>query len=248
MPRSTATSGTKKRTYTRKPAATYTKSRKRTYTKKKSATIRGPFRDYIARDPFPPSMFRKVTYSANVVLGTPATSLFGTQSVYNLNGLYDVDAGVGGHQPYGFDELMMLYEKYKVNGVLLNITINDPGADGVIVGMQVTPPSSSYSLTGKSLDEIDEQPMSIVRRVNNTGSQKVHVKQYFPMHRILGLTPLQFKADLSEYTGNAATNPGSIPLFKIAALNIAGTATAVSVTIKFTFYSQFYRRSVLPQS
>ena len=49
------------------------------------------------------------------ISGIPATV------VLRANGMFDPDAGIGGHQPKGFDQLMAMYEHYHVDECLLEV-------------------------------------------------------------------------------------------------------------------------------
>jgi len=54
---------------------------------------------------------------------------------FRANGMYDPDAGVGGHQPLGFDQYMALYSRYEV--VTSKIDVQLWATDPAIAGYQL---------------------------------------------------------------------------------------------------------------
>lgn len=208
----------------------------------------GPFHAYVANDPFRPWYSARLRYTSTVQYTAGAVGVYGTEQIYRLNSLFDPDFSLGGTQPYGFDQLSELYKRYKVNAVTIQFEIYDPSVDGMLIGIQVQPPGGTATVTGKNVDVIKEQPMSITRNISDSGSQRLTVRQYFPMHSILGVSPIQFKADMTEYTAPVTADPNQIPLVRIAAANKAGGGGTVWIRTSIHFHSQFYDRKVLAQS
>ena len=185
--------------YARKSKVTKrTIKRKPKVYKRKVQTSRpsGPFKSINSSDPFRSQMSIKFHYSQQHLMSSGLGGACGTEQVYRLNSLHDPELTGAGHQPYGYDQVANLYRKYKVNAVKVILTYTDPSTDGMRVCCQFQPSNGVYTLTGKSPSELNEQPMSITRAINNTGSQKGTVSQFFPMHSVSGLTALQFKADV----------------------------------------------------
>jgi len=209
----------------------------------------GPFKSFNTTDPFPVKMYKKLHYSENHVLATGAFQQFGAEQIYRCNSVWDPDQTSTGHQPYGMDQLEILYRKYKVTAILLELTWTDPSEDGLSVGICFQPPGSGYSLTGKSPQTLREQPMSITRSINNTGSQKGSIKQYFPISTLSGLTNLQFKADVDLFTAPVAENPPAVPLLRFAVASDRNTQSATIIfQTKITYYTTFYERKQLNMS
>lgn len=60
----------------------------------------------------PRTYLAKLRYSSQFTLD--ATDLVYDSKAFKLNSLYDPDNSLGGHQPYGFDQLMAYYSKFTV--------------------------------------------------------------------------------------------------------------------------------------
>jgi len=222
-------------------------------TKKKSivsSNFNKLFGGFMGKDPVPPKRNYKLNYVQNVVLQAGAAGVLGAQQRFCLNGMYDPDTSGGGHQPYGYDQLAFLYKRYKVNGVMVKITANDPNEDGVVLACQLTNPSNSTAyINGFDPSIIEERQQAFVLRVNNTGSQKVTKTFYSSIQPLSGLTKIQFAADPDNFTADTSNNPGSVCNMLLALGSEAGSATAtLRVTVDITYYCTWYQRVQLASS
>lgn len=215
----------------------------------KDRKMQGPFRAINTADPFTPSKRVKMHYSDNHLLGPGLAGAFGTEIVYRLNSLFNPLFNTGGHQPYAFDQLAILYKKYKVTGVLAEIIYSDPTEDSIVVGVTIQPPDSLKQLTTQFPEQVREQPMSVTRTINNSGKQVGNIKQYIPISSISGLTKLQFQADVDTFTSVVGSNPLATPFLRLAVANDRGTATGnLMCKVKLTYYATFYGRVTQDQS
>lgn len=228
---------------------------KRTFRKKSTRRVRrkptrstkrlpGPFHSAVGADPFRQTMRTKMHYSANHTMATGIGGAFGSEFVYRCNSLFDPFFNVGGHQPYAFDQMAVLYKKYKVTGFLMELHYTDPSEDGLVVGVTVQPPGGVAQLQNQPIETIREQPMSVTRSINNSGKQTGLIKQFFPISTISGLTKLQFQADVDTFTAVVANNPIATPFVRFALGSDRGTATgSLIMKVKFTYYATFYERT-----
>ena len=108
----------KKGNYRRKRRAPY--SRRRSYRKYRVRhRHQGPSRVVSRTSPFPDNYFTKMKYCQNMDLVTTSGLAY---RFFRTNGLFDPDvaphiAGDGQHQPFGFDQLAVLYRRYRVYGM-----------------------------------------------------------------------------------------------------------------------------------
>lgn len=237
-PKTRGRKSTTKRTYRRK-AAKPSRSR---------ARLSGPFKNFVGADPFRNTMSAKMHYTQVHTLSSGFGGFTGAEKVINLNSLFSPDFSGGGHQPYAFDQMALLYRKYKVTAVLVECKYNDPSADGMFVAVQIQPPQSPATITGKRKEELSEQPMSVVRSINNSGNQKGVIRQFVPISTVSGLTKLQFQADVDLFTAQTTASPTAIPYLRVAVGTDRATSSTMIITLKITFYSTFYERIVLDQS
>jgi hypothetical protein len=193
-------------------------------------------------------MRTKLRYGDAFTLTCGASGLYGTEQVYRMNSLYDPDLTSTGHQPYGFDTLATIYTNYKVHGFRAKLVFTDPSADGIYCAAQFQPQIGT-TVTGYTTDVIAERPGTWVGYLNNTGSQRVILDQYFPIWQLMGLTPSQFENQLAEYAAGVTANPTVTPYlrFAIAAADFSSTPTC-RVQVILEFDCEFYQRKSLAQS
>jgi len=222
---------------------------KRTYKKRgaiskpKGSRMSGPLKNYVRADPFRPNMSCRLHYSEVYTFTTGAVGVCGTEQVVRLNSLFDPDFTGVGHQPFGFDQMALLYRRYKVNAVLIKLTWSDPTADGMFAAVTIQPPGEPASLTGATSQAVAEQPMSTVKVLNATGSQKAYIKQFVPISTISGVTPLQFKSDVTNFQALTTANPALTPWLRFSAGSDRGTAgVTLQCRMDLTYYCQFWDR------
>jgi len=208
------------------------------------------FSGYTQQAPFPPFKNYKLKYTHTVTLSSTTAGVMGSQQVFRLNGMYDVDVTGGGHQPYGFDQLASIYKRYKVNAVAVKILISNPSSDGLYVAGQIANPSnSSEFINTLTADIVQERQQAFVQRINNSGSQLITKKFYLPIYKGAGIHKIQFLADPDNYTASVSGNPGSeVKLLLACGSDHGDSGESVTVSVEFTFYALMYQRVQLSQS
>lgn len=211
---------------------------------------RGVFRQYNDVDPFPPSQVVKFTYTQTVPLTSGTGGIYGTEQAYRLNSLYDPDLTGVGHQPYGHDQMALIYRQYKVVGVNIKINWTAPDAQGMLCAACITNPNDTYSTSGKGADDLAEKPMCHVKSISNSGSQKMEWRQYMPMSELVGVTKSQFRNSTgTPYCALFGTNPSDMPLLRLNVANLYGNAgQKVYARTTITYYTQVFERLVQVQS
>lgn len=232
---------------------------KRAYKPRKPRGKRNPYKPRTAQAPrqrlqgapFPPIMYTKQNYSQIYLFITGAAGTYGAQNTFRMNSMWDFDMTGIGHSPYGRDELAQLYGSYKITAMAVDMWITNPTADGMLVSWGVQPPNRpAMPFTGGSPTILIEKPSTQTAYVNNTGSQKVHIKRYYPMYKAAQFTSLQYNANMSDFSAEVTTNPALVPTWAIACANLDGAApiAQVNISFKFTLYTQWFQRKQLLQS
>lgn len=180
-----------------------------------------------ALTPIPQRYITKMKYSE--IITTDANGQF----QLNLNSLYDPNRSGVGHQPYGYDPLSQLYNRYRVIscGWRLNRPILSSANPAVLCAM----PSNDTGITFASLDEWKENPrtkyISIQPGANN-GS--LTGKCYLPA--LIGRTKDQYMAD-DQYQAVITTSPTENAILYVFLADFAGnplTGTSVHVLLEYT--------------
>ena len=95
----------------------YKRYNKPTYKRRRTTTAIAPY----ARLPYFPRYFSdmpsikyaKLNYVCHIKTNGPPVNNIRVYE-YRINGMFDPEVALGGHQPMGFDEMMKQYEKYTV--------------------------------------------------------------------------------------------------------------------------------------
>lgn len=151
--------------------------RKRRFTKRASRATykrRRTFRTRIPRGfkPFGNTRVARLTYCDNIVLDPGANVTAG--KVFRANGMYDPDTALGGHQPYGFDQLMALYNRYVVLGAKITITAV-PAASfaSYIIACKLSDNATLLSTTPTVLQEQPGYKYRLITNGNTTPSPRL---------------------------------------------------------------------------
>lgn len=212
-------------------------------------------KSFRSNDPFPPRCFKTMTYSASGQLDliTAGTANFSSSEyAWVLNSVADPFLGTlpGNLNTacYGMTEMAAIYNRYKVNGVLIEVQFFDPSVDGLVLGLLFNNPSNSEVLTGKSIGTVEKRPQGWTSTLANTGSQKMNFKQYFPMNVLGNITKSQFKNDITNWTAATTGSPATIPLMQLCMADSSARNPATPITlycaftIRLSYFTEFYAR------
>ncbi len=197
-----------------------------------------------------PARYRtRLRYADNLTLTTGTLQLFGSEYTYRLNSLYDPDFASTGHQPLGFDQLSVWYDKYLVTRVNVELTITDPSQDGLAFAAAIRPTSAAGSIQSVAYNVAAERPGVMVKCINDTGDQVKTINFDLPMHEVFGVTRAMYAGASDAYGAQIAANPTLVSYFSMAAINLLNTTNAsVRVLVRMTFDAEFFERKPPTQS
>lgn len=215
-------------------------------------TPKGPWRKFNQIDPFPLNYNTKFVYVSDQTL-TSAGLIRTTGNIYEwrLNSPYDPDytsiAPIASNTTaYAYKDLLSSlgpYLKYKVNGVKIDIVWYDPEIDGMVAVSHIKANNDTYAIGAQDVQYLERSPMTLVNRMNDSGSQKKHLTQYFPMNQLVGWTKEQFRADNDTSTAPHNTYPVLTPRLQLCVANMTdNTLRFIRVRVKLTYYTTCYGR------
>jgi len=152
---------------------------------------------------------------------------------WNLNSLYDPNRTGGGHQPYGYDQLATLYNRYRVISCSYVISCI---SDDYNIAFAALPSNEDLSLIN-SVSEARENPRCKYAVQNPGGTMKVlKGKVYLPA--LTGRSKAQYMAD-DRYQAQKGNSPDEIMVLNCFAQglnddggsNVAGTW---NILLKYT--------------
>lgn len=178
--------------------------------------------------PIPQRYICKMKYCETNVSGA-----LNGQYVYNINSVYDPDRTGIGHQPYGFDNLANLYNRYRVIkcGWRIESPLGDTDSPRSIHAIA----SNDPSITWGTASYIRENPRCKYITVVPGGTAKT-LSGWVTMPSLTGRTTAQYMAD-DRYQAQVTTSPAEEALLYVFVSNVNGNPLGnipIQVTLEYT--------------
>lgn len=193
-----------------------------------------PFnQSYMARLPFAYDDVISVSAEA----ATAGTALY--NHTYRLNSVFDPMVQTASRAPLQYDVLAAVFKAYTVYAVKVDVNFYNPTLDGMNVGLRVRLPSAPDT-SGMYIADLREQPRTILKQLNNTGSQSTRTSFYIRVRDIFGVTATQYQDGFysAAVTSNPAAPTPTLEPFAIS--TIANGAATVRYNLRMTYYVRFY--------
>lgn len=182
-----------------------------------------------ALTPFAQRYITKMKYSETFILqlGNSYTQ------VLNLNSLFDPNRTGIGHQPYGFDQLAAIYNRYRV--ISTNYVVNGySGGSPIRYGLL---PCNEVPLIN-NVSELAENPRGQTR-VQFPGGSTTVIKGKVYIPSLVGRTKAQYLAD-DRYQSLTTGSPAELALLYITGANMSDNSTDVLITVTLEFLVEFF--------
>lgn len=127
---------------------------------------------------------------------------------FRLNGCYDPDVSVGGHQPYYFDQLMAVYSLFQVVNCAVKVTMSCFTASRtpyVVIGNRNA--TDAIELDPQTGSEQDGA-WSTVLGLDNGGGANKFFSRNFNIAKLFGVDPKNY-LDEPNFQGSVAGDPPS---------------------------------------
>lgn len=179
--------------------------------------------------PVPQRFITKHKYSTTFTLGA-------AQPIYrfNMNSLYDPDLTGTGHQPYGFDQMAALFNRYRVYGcsyIVNGYQFNNPIRFGVV--------SSNDSAAPSNLATLIEYPRSKTT-IQVPGGAKAQLKGYVNLPSLTGRTKSQYMAD-DRYQAQNNTSPQEALILNVMAQSLSDTTLeSCTMMVTLVFHCEWF--------
>jgi hypothetical protein len=186
---------------------------------------------------FPDRTKRLLTYcEVGLQVTGPSFTTAGTY-VLSANGLYDPNITGTGHQPLGFDQMMLFYNHYAVTRAKIivdfrAITTNYGGTVAVATRADTTALTDSQRLIEAGLvDYAYLTPSAVTSRLTKRLTRTIDICDFGGIDDV---------TDASEYQGNSGANPTEQSYFHVSYWNDAdNTAISCSFTVLIEYEAIF---------
>lgn len=192
---------------------------------------------------FPVSTVRRLRYVDTGLSFTTGTGLAGGY-VFSCNGLYDPDITGTGHQPVGFDQMMLSYLHYCVLRARAKVLFHNEASAYVTCAIAVRASSTLQTVPNQILEDGLVVYTSMMQTTTYTGS--VLLEMPCDVARFGGVRQLR---DNSLYRGDSASNPSEQSYFHIYAWDSeTASARTVSFQVLIEYEAAFMEPNNLVES
>lgn len=173
---------------------------------------------------FPVRKRVRLTYATSFnVTGT--TGAAGAQ-VFSVNGLFDPDITGVGHQPMGFDQMMLYYEHYigirtKLSVWAVNLNTTLPANVGISINASVTPVTVATTLVESGNMEW------LTLSVAGGGNSSKKLSSSVDVGHFEGIDDV---TDMSDLRGDTSSNPTEQVYFHVVAWDPSGGTVSPTFT------------------
>lgn len=179
-------------------------------------------------------------------IGGTAVGAIGVYT-FRLNSFYDPNLSGLGHQPLGYDQISVLYEKYIVMSCRFKIVLNNTSdSQDAVVGYQVSDQSGSGSVFTSCV----EQGQSSWTVLSRKGSGAAHCQfiGYADIPSIMGKTYAQYLGD-NEFQPQIGSNPNDTAFLHVFCKDaVSGTAPTTYMYVELEMDGFFLGTSQTPAS
>lgn len=182
--------------------------------------------------PIPNRYICKMKYGTTVATG--ATGQF----IFNLNSLFDPDRTGVGHQPYGFDPIANLYNRYRV--IACGWRIHNPTAPTGTPVIVASLPSNDLGIVTSNTGLMLEHPRCKYI-TTNPGATPLTLKGKAYLPKMMGRTKAQYMAD-DNYQSFVTGSPNELGLLYLQTFNgLSGDGFGgIGLTVLLEFTVEFF--------
>jgi len=113
---------------------------------------------------FPISTRKKLMYYEPNWSLTTVAGIYG-QYVYSANGLFDPDFTSTGHQPIGWDQLMLYYTQATCLSSKISLRVSNNGSNAAVIGIALAPDTSALNISN-----FLENGLNTTRQIDGRGT------------------------------------------------------------------------------
>lgn len=189
-----------------------------------------------ALQPIPQRFITKQKYSETFAISALVPSY-----VFNLNSVFDPNRTGVGHQPYAFDTLATLYNRYRV--IATSWVINGyANAAALRLGCLATNELPSLS----SVSDLVERPRARFV-IQNPGGNTQYMKGSISIASLMGRSKSQYMAD-DRYQAETTANPSELALLQVVAGGLNDSTADAQFTITLEYTVEYFDMRPLAQS
>lgn len=220
------------------PKTTKRKMNKRKTRAKKQKTTVSALRGI---GPLPSRYITRHKYSTTFTLN----ALNGYQHFFNLNSLFDPDRTAIGHQPYGFDQLTPLYNRYRVISTSFVVSGIQSDSPGTNIRLACVPMNTIT--TYPSVSAMCEVPRArfVIQGAQGAPLKTLYGKQYLPA--LVGRSKAEYMAD-DRYQSESGASPLEFAVLNVMGQTLLDTNANINAVITMEYVCEWFDLNIVGQS
>lgn len=184
-------------------------------------------------------------YFGNFIAVNPGAAGIADTHVFSANGLYDPDITGTGHQPIGFDQLMVIYDHYTVIGSKIKVYGEDSDTSHACWLYCAVRDGPTASTDTREIVENGYTSLSIMKRLGAAGYH-ASVMQNVDVAKFLGRSSALSDSQLK---GDVTANPAEQVYYHVGAFAFNQVdASSVNLNVIIEYDVIFHERKVLGPS
>lgn len=193
--------------------------------------------------PFPNTLFKTLRYMEGKIGLNPSAGGSAASWVFTANGMYDPSITGTGHQPMGFDQIMGIYNHFRVSTCKITATFVSVDQSDQVVGVKITA-GGALITNGQEACEGGNVMFKVLGPAGSSTDQQVIVYN-------LDIAKFFGSADFKDrdYQGSQVGNPLEQCYPTVFSFpNNSSDSAGCLVTVVLEYGAQFTEPKLLPQS
>jgi len=231
------------------------RTRKNRNTPPTLARVPDPRRDVLRRNPLFPISVRKrgQLYYASALGLTAPTSGNAVTYFFTANGMFDVDITGTGHQPLGFDQMMLMYDQYTVINTSIVVSFNVGPGLTVNAGIALYPDTTGLTNPSQLVENGLMRYITLTSGSNTFQNQRMRTSVHLSCDvcRYFGRRGARAILNDGDLFGTATSNPVEQVYYGISAWQISpdgSTTTAIGFDVLISFDVIYWEPRKLTES
>jgi hypothetical protein len=180
-----------------------------------------------------------VTYHYAEIFTNSVASVTGSQQIMNLNSLFDPNRTGTGHQPYGFDTLAALYNRYRVLSVKWRVTFGSQSGTYQLVVVPVNGLINTAITDLTSFQTACELPLSVVKTQGGGGGPTIIVQKSIHLRALTGVTQTEYLAD-DRFEATFGASPAELLTLYVGFYNPSGSTISIPYTVELWYTTDMH--------
>lgn len=180
------------------------------------------------------------------IISQSLATVTATNQVFNLNSLFDPNRTGTGHQPYGFDQLAAIYNRYRVWETRWKVTFHAESQGFYVLSVPSNGALATSIVDGSSFQSAGEI-RGAVTKSQGTGANSVFLRGRMKLNNLNGTTPTEYEGD-DRFQALTSSSPSELLLLNIGTYNPSGSTTAIDFVVELWFYVELHDPFILGSS